>query len=158
MLLGLRVTGEGGLPLDLRGSLLRNVMRLVDVLPTSYAVGLTTILLSDRWQRLGDLAAGTLVIRTDAVAPEPEIALGSGLVPLRLSRQQLGRVGADELALARGTLRRIEQVDGQRAGSVLRGTAEALRARLEIEDDGTEDDAVFLRRLVLAMEVDDQRV
>jgi uncharacterized RDD family membrane protein YckC len=44
---------------------LRNVLRIVDFLPVLYLVGLVTVAVSQRNQRLGDLAAGTLVVRAD---------------------------------------------------------------------------------------------
>lgn len=60
---GLRVVREGARPIGWGTSLVRNVLRLVDVLPGVYAVGGLCIVLSARNQRLGDLAAGTLVVR-----------------------------------------------------------------------------------------------
>src|SRR5207247_8696156 len=44
-------------------SAVRNVLRLVDSLPSGSLVGIASILVSRRNQRLGDLAAGTLVVR-----------------------------------------------------------------------------------------------
>ncbi|MFB6350760.1 MAG: RDD family protein, partial [Bradymonadaceae bacterium] len=44
-----------------RGSILRNLLRLVDFLPAGYALGLVWMSGSERFQRLGDLAAGTVV-------------------------------------------------------------------------------------------------
>lgn len=61
-LVKLRVMTIDGRPVGLAGSLVRNVIRLVDLLPTGYLVGMITILLTEREQRLGDLAAGTVVV------------------------------------------------------------------------------------------------
>jgi hypothetical protein len=41
----------------------RNILRIVDMLPTGYLVGVITVLISPKNQRLGDLAAGTIVVR-----------------------------------------------------------------------------------------------
>ncbi len=60
---GLRVVRTGGRPVGLVTSALRNVMRLVDILPALYAIGMLSIFLTVRNQRLGDLAADTYVIR-----------------------------------------------------------------------------------------------
>jgi uncharacterized RDD family membrane protein YckC len=49
---------------DWSGALIRNVLRLVDGLPFLYLVGIITIAASKKKQRLGDMAAGTLVVRT----------------------------------------------------------------------------------------------
>jgi len=59
----LRVVDEHGLQLTFGQIAVRNLMRGVDCLPMLYLVGGTVCLLSRRSQRLGDIAAGTVVIR-----------------------------------------------------------------------------------------------
>lgn len=152
MILGLRVRGIGGLPIDLRSSLIRNLLRIVDVLPTSYLVGLTSIVLSERRQRLGDHAAGTVVIRTDRTQRASQIVLPATVSPLPLSREQLARLGDAERRLVRATLRRVEGASGERATSLLGQTAAAVRARLELEDAEVGDDLELLQRLLAAAE------
>ena len=63
---------ERGTPVDLPASAIRNLLRFVDLLPGAYLVGLISILLTRRNQRLGDLAAGTLVIRDGATRPDAQ--------------------------------------------------------------------------------------
>ena len=63
-LLGLRVMKVGGYPISFADSAIRNLVRVVDFLPFCYCIGLTTMLINGNWQRLGDLAAGTLVVKT----------------------------------------------------------------------------------------------
>ncbi len=60
--LGLRVVSVDGTPVTFVGAVVRNLVRVVDALPGVYTVGLIAILASRRNQRLGDLAAGTLVV------------------------------------------------------------------------------------------------
>ena len=60
--LGLRVIKVQGYPISFSDSAIRNIVRIVDMLPFAYGVGLLTMLLNKNWQRLGDLAAGTLVV------------------------------------------------------------------------------------------------
>lgn len=60
--LGLRVMNENGTPVGWSGSLIRNLIRFVDVLPGCYGFGCMSVMLSKNFQRLGDLAAGTIVI------------------------------------------------------------------------------------------------
>ena len=74
-LLGLRVVDAGGFRLEPSQVIVRNLMRFVDGLPALYLVGGITCLVSRHRQRLGDLAAGTVVIR----APKAGAA-GSGSV------------------------------------------------------------------------------
>lgn len=63
MVLGLRVIKDGGYPISFADSAIRNLVRVVDFLPFCYAAGLFAMLLNKNWQRLGDLAAGTLVVK-----------------------------------------------------------------------------------------------
>ncbi|MDQ2914851.1 MAG: RDD family protein [Chloroflexota bacterium] len=65
----LRVINEDGSPAQFTAVLVRNLLRLVDFLPALYGVGLLAIVLSPKSQRLGDLAAGTYVVR----APRPQV-------------------------------------------------------------------------------------
>jgi uncharacterized RDD family membrane protein YckC len=62
-LTGLRVVTLDGGPVGFVTSAIRNILRLIDSLPGAYGVGIVCILVTRRSQRLGDLAAGTLVVR-----------------------------------------------------------------------------------------------
>jgi uncharacterized RDD family membrane protein YckC len=72
-LLRLRVMDEGGLPLAPSQVVLRNLLRAIDALPAGYLVGGAAMMLGARAQRLGDLAAGTIVVRHRRV-DEPDFA------------------------------------------------------------------------------------
>ena len=61
-MLKLRVIEESGRPITFFESLSRNFLRVVDALPLCYGVGAISMMVSRRQQRLGDLAAGTLVV------------------------------------------------------------------------------------------------
>ena len=62
-LLKLRVVRLDGTPAGAGQIVMRNIGRLVDIFPGFYAVGIITMFLNDQSRRLGDLAAGTLVVR-----------------------------------------------------------------------------------------------
>ena len=66
---GLRVIADDGAPAGFTAVLIRNLVRVVDFLPSFYGFGLLAIVVSSRSQRLGDLAAGTFVVR----APRPQL-------------------------------------------------------------------------------------
>lgn len=82
-LMRIRVLGERGEPVTLTQVAIRNLIRLVDFLPLFYGVGIITLFVQGGSKRLGDFAAGTVVVRDrerlglkdlvrDAVAaPEP---------------------------------------------------------------------------------------
>lgn len=72
---GLLVVHSNGTPIAWQASMIRNLLRTVDFLPMLYGFGLVSMLLSNRFQRLGDLAAGTLVVykpESSQVAELPE--------------------------------------------------------------------------------------
>ena len=71
-LLRLRVVDAGGLRLHFHQIVIRNLLRFVDSLPAFYFVGGIACLVSRRAQRLGDLAANTVVIRIPRIA-EPDL-------------------------------------------------------------------------------------
>lgn len=75
--LGLAVVNEQGLRIGFLQAAIRNLVRVVDLLPGLYGVGGVTALLDPKSRRLGDLAAGTLVIR-DRRAPRPTAFLSPG--------------------------------------------------------------------------------
>ena len=59
---GLQVIKQNGTPVDLAASLVRNLLRTADYLPFFFGVGLVSMLSNRGFRRLGDLAAGTLVV------------------------------------------------------------------------------------------------
>ena len=84
--LGLQVVLANGAPVDWSAALIRNLLRAVDFLPAFYGFGVVAMLVSRDFQRLGDLAAGTMVIYRDP--PVKPLALPPGPAlppPLRLS-------------------------------------------------------------------------
>jgi uncharacterized membrane protein SpoIIM required for sporulation/uncharacterized RDD family membrane protein YckC len=100
---GLRVVHDGGYPLTLRGAVVRNLLRVVDSQPLpSWLLGGLFILLHPRAQRLGDLAAGTVVVRERSVAALPEEVEAAG--PPRLSDREYDVLR--EYALRRDALER----------------------------------------------------
>lgn len=60
--MGLRVVKEGGYPITVTDSVLRNLLRGADFLPMGYAAGLAVMIGDERFRRLGDLVAGTMVV------------------------------------------------------------------------------------------------
>lgn len=66
-LAGIRVVKVDGTPVGFWESAIRNLLRAVDFLPALYAVGVITMLVTRQHRRLGDLAAGTLLIRDERI-------------------------------------------------------------------------------------------
>jgi uncharacterized RDD family membrane protein YckC len=72
-IMGLMVVHDDGTPVRLPGSMIRNLLRVVDFLPVLYGVGLVSMLVDRDFRRLGDLAGGTLVVYADTLPPKPTI-------------------------------------------------------------------------------------
>ena len=60
---GLRVIRLDGTPVGISEVVIRNLVRTLDLLPTAYGVGVITMFINSNSRRLGDLAAGTVVVR-----------------------------------------------------------------------------------------------
>jgi uncharacterized membrane protein SpoIIM required for sporulation/uncharacterized RDD family membrane protein YckC len=94
--LRIRVVHDGGYPVTVRGAALRNLLRLVDIQPApSWLVGGITMMLHPQTKRLGDLAAGTVVVRerTAALLPEEKGERAPAGGPPRLSPEELETLG-----------------------------------------------------------------
>ena len=79
-LVGLRVVAADGGVLSPEALVVRNLLRVLDVLPVPYGLGLVTALVHPRCQRVGDIVAGTVVVREvrvdrTALAPPESTAL-----------------------------------------------------------------------------------
>jgi uncharacterized RDD family membrane protein YckC len=61
----IKVVDIDGGGLTFRASLIRNLCRIIDYLPTYYMIGATVVFFSERNQRIGDFAARTVVIQHD---------------------------------------------------------------------------------------------
>lgn len=72
-LLGLQVLHDDGTPVGWAASLTRNLLRFVDLLPFGYTLGILSCLAHPAFKRLGDLAAGTLVVYRERLQPRPSL-------------------------------------------------------------------------------------
>jgi uncharacterized RDD family membrane protein YckC len=59
----LRAVGDRGEPLTFMQAGIRNVVRIIDFLPYGYGVGMVVLFANGKGKRLGDLAAGTIVVK-----------------------------------------------------------------------------------------------
>ena len=71
--MGLRVVQDDGTPIGWSASLLRNLLRFVDLLPFGYFLGAISCLQHPGFKRLGDIAAGTLVIYREQPLSRPQL-------------------------------------------------------------------------------------
>ncbi len=90
-LFNLYVTMENASPISPGASIIRNLLRFVDFLPLFYGFGFISMLLTRRFQRLGDLVASTVVLHKALDYPSIEEDKTQAIVPpltLNLAEQQ----------------------------------------------------------------------
>lgn len=137
---GLRVVRTDGRPAPLMAALIRNLLRIVDGL-FGYAVGVASIVITRRSQRLGDLAARTLVVhdRTESAAPEALRVHG----PPWSTSLDVSRVGPREYAMVRSFLRRRDDLRASARAEVAADIAATLRGLVVGVPPSARDEAVI---------------
>jgi uncharacterized RDD family membrane protein YckC len=128
----LRVVCDDAAPITFRASALRNLLRLVDALPGMYLVGAIAIFATSNNQRLGDLAAGTIVVRepragaqfAQPIAPVGEAELED------LPAWDVSGLRDTELAALRRFLERRHALDVVPRNLLARDLADRLRPRV----------------------------
>jgi uncharacterized RDD family membrane protein YckC len=152
----LRVLRENGYPIGPIDALIRNLVRLVDFLPMAYGLGVVVMLVDKRSRRLGDLAAGTIVVKerralraADLLAPEPLPELGPDEPEAEVPNAH--RLTAAEYSVLREYLLRREHLAPTPRGALARELAETMATRLDapVPENG-EDADEFLQRLAAA--------
>ena len=139
-LVGLRVMDERGLRLRPSQVIIRNMLRIVDMLPAFYAVGGAFCMFSNRSQRIGDLAAGTVVVRNvKAVPPDIEGLMGGKYNSFRqqphLEARLRQKVTPDEAQLALALLVRREELEPVAVVRLFGQMAERFRTKVKFPDE-----------------------
>jgi uncharacterized RDD family membrane protein YckC len=149
-LLKLRVVSDDGAGITTGQSVARNLLRIVDVLPTQYIVGLASMLASSNGKRLGDWASGTLVIRLDRPPGASEIddEPQPGDETFLFDARQLRAIGRVEATLLRRALRQSSEGEPEARRRILEAAATALGARIGLASPlPPAQHAAFLRAL-----------
>jgi uncharacterized RDD family membrane protein YckC len=144
-LMRIRVVSDEGQPINGVQAVLRNFLRSVDAMPVAlvvptYLLGLLSVSMNNRFQRLGDLAAGTMVI-----VEEPQRHYGVA----RVSEPEAIRLAADlpaNLAISRSLARalssyvqRRQAFPWRRRAEIAMHVAEPMRIKLELPPGTSHD-------------------
>jgi len=147
---GLRVVGSRGEPVGLAGAAVRNLLRFVDEYLTLWIVALISMARSERNQRVGDMAAGTMVVRersTKEAGADLAIGLDSlGDVEEAATWDTTG-ITDDELAAARRFLERRHEIEPQARARLAAGLRDRLQPKVP-GADGTRSAEQFVELLV----------
>ncbi|MGC8861271.1 MAG: RDD family protein [Armatimonadota bacterium] len=143
----LRTVQEGGRPVDFACAALRNLVRVVDFLPVMYGLGALVTMASPRNKRLGDYAAGTLVVKERRVspgesAPRIERLHSPGLV------RNIELVTPEEFAAAKRFVERKAELRPEVREELARKIAQPLAERLAALPEGSFTWSAFLDELV----------
>lgn len=149
-MLRLRVVRSDGGPVTFVPSLTRTLLRIVDGLPVGYGVGMVAVFASSMNQRLGDMAAGTVVVQEPELRPEKR-----GEVPLNpwgirtvgeedLSGWDVTDVSEDEMAVVRHFLRRRHSMDWAARGELAARLATRLDQKVHRPPGGMEAERFLL--------------
>jgi hypothetical protein len=131
MALGIRVVTTSGRPIGWSASALRNLLRAADILPTGYVAGFVAIALSPRFQRLGDLVAGTMVVLHESARSARPLVLTPPATPDELARvPEEITLDAEERAAIELFLRRRESLGIAREHELAAMVAKHLGAAL----------------------------
>jgi uncharacterized RDD family membrane protein YckC len=139
-MLGIRVVRDGGFPVDFTSALIRNVVRVVEVALGAYAISAISALLSPLNRRLGDFAAGTLVVRDSAMGSVPVPPSGDERMDDPLVRD----LGSHERDLVRRYVARRVSLGSAARASLAPQIAAVVRPHLAARFEHLDDDALLV--------------
>lgn len=136
-IMGLRVVQDDGTPIGWSASLIRNLLRFVDMLPFGYFLGAISCLQHPHFKRLGDIAAGTLVVYREQPVARPLLPQAPALrLPFALAlneqrailgfAERQGELSAERTQELAAILATPLQVSPARAVDQLNGVARGL--------------------------------
>jgi uncharacterized RDD family membrane protein YckC len=153
-LVGIRVIDWEGIGISFTQAAIRNIFRLVDGLPLPFLLYGAAFVIASRNRenrRIGDLAAGTLVVHVESKAP-PIQALQEGIAGIDRTREALLRQRLNQLdrqqkqTLLDICLRRDQLGVGDRA-RLFRAVAEYCKTNLELTPEEYQSDEKFVQQL-----------
>jgi uncharacterized RDD family membrane protein YckC len=136
-LVGIRVVRDAGFPLDPGAAIVRNVVRLADVALGFYAVSAIVALLSPENKRLGDIAAGTIVVR-DRRYERADL----DVIVARDTAQDDG-LSAEDVDLIERFLARRATLTGAARADLARRIATSVRPKLRATFDHLDDESLL---------------
>jgi uncharacterized RDD family membrane protein YckC len=146
-LFGLRVVKDNAHPFSAMDSIIRNLVRIIDFFPFAYGIGVLTMFSNKRAKRLGDFAAGTLVVKMRSqvrVSDLRAVPPAELLVPVAFQGHE--RLSDEDIALARSFMdRRANLVNREHLEMQL---AQRFAQKMEIPQDDIPRDRVQAAALV----------
>ena len=151
---GIQVVKADGTPITFRDSMIRNLIRIVDMLPTMYIVGGVVMLRNPEGQRLGDKLAGTLVIRNRGISyldnpgDDQPLAIQTPAAPDLAARDATKQITEREYEIVISFLKRRETLDSYKRVEIARRIAHQLAWKYQLEGYNPNFPEQFLESLV----------
>jgi uncharacterized RDD family membrane protein YckC len=135
--LGIRVVRDAGFPIDVGAAVVRNLVRILEFSLGFYALSALSAVLSRQNKRLGDFAAGTIVVRERGVAPVDIAAY--------FARDAVADDGltADERGLVERYVARRAQLEPHARAALAARIAQRIRPKLRAAFEHLDDDALL---------------
>jgi uncharacterized RDD family membrane protein YckC len=149
---GLRVVRSGGQPIGFLASATRNLLRLIDWLPSFYLVGIVSIFATAKNQRLGDIVAGTVVLRERRAgvgSPRSATPFYSNSSVAPGASWDVSAITAEELAAVRSFLERRSDIDWNARNELAATIAARLRPKVAGVPEHVRSEE-FLEQLIAA--------
>lgn len=143
--LGIRVVQDGGYSISFAASAVRNITRIIDMQPGFfYAVGIISAVSSRSGKRLGDMMAGTFVVRERVTHTVPPLAgRGGGTAPSAVGAALTTALSEPEFSLLDRFVARRGSLDPDRRRIIAAQLVERFRSRLA--EPGGQPMAILLR-------------
>ncbi len=139
--LGIRVVRDGGYPVDFGSAMVRNIIRIGEFLLGYYVLSAISALISSENKRLGDFAAGTIVVRDERMELAPKLRVTRD-EPVYASTAYLS---GEERALVARFIERRGALDERRRAEIAASIAARVRDRVPPELAKLDDEALLER-------------
>ena len=141
----IRVIKDSGRPISVYEAIIRNVIRIIDEIPGFYGLGIISIFVSSRNKRLGDFAAGTVVVHETALT-ELQPAWEAAKTNLAAA-YSVGQLSLADLELIEAFLQRRYDLQPEVRGRSAEQIAARMRQKLQVTTDAAVSDEDFLEKL-----------
>lgn len=142
--LGLRVVQDGGYSVSLAASAMRNIVRVIDMQPAlTYGVGIVSAVATKSGKRLGDLAAGTIVVHERVLHAPLASVVSIATAPLSsAAARPVALLDDDEFALLERFMARRQSLEAAQRARLVEGIAARFRDRVPELDGATDASAL----------------
>jgi uncharacterized RDD family membrane protein YckC len=140
----LRVIKDTGRPISAYDAILRNLLRTVDWLPTLYAAGIITMIVSRENKRIGDYAAGTVVVHEKPLQAVDSIWNAPAAAASALPLGSAAQLNVEELRLVETFLERRGSLESDIRWAMSRQIADRIGSRIGVPAEARPDTEKFL--------------